>query len=188
MLKLQGYDTKNYENVGINEVNTLINTKQLDMLLINKEQRKLYIKFHLGKVLRAGNIQEYIEDLFTLEETLSKEDNLMIIVKDQPNDTLIKAINLIWETEQILVSALNIKVLQFNILEHNLVPEHRLLNEEETKEVKRIYNIIDDTQLPDISRHSSIAQIIGLRPGKICEITRPSKTGIKSKFYRICST
>ena len=188
MLKPQGYDTQNYENTGINEVNSLINNKQLDMLLLKNNSKKLYVKYHLGKVLRAKDIQEYIEDLFTIEETLTKQDDLMIIIKDEPNDTLTKSINLIWETEQIFVSAMNIKILQFNILKHHLVPEHRVLNEEETNNVKKVYNIIDDSQLPDISRHSSIAKIIRIRPGEICEIIRPSKTGIKSKFYRICST
>ena len=188
MLKPQGYDTQNYENTGINEVNSLINNKQLDMLLLKNNSKKLYVKYHLGKVLRAKDIQEYIEDLFTIEETLTKQDDLMIIIKDEPNDTLTKSINLIWETEQIFVSAMNIKILQFNILKHHLVPEHRVLNEEETNNIKKVYNIIDDSQLPDISRHSSVAKIIRIRPGEICEIIRPSKTGIKSKFYRICST
>ena len=188
MLKPQGYDTQNYENTGINEVNSLINNKQLDMLLLKNNLKKLYVKYHLGKVLRAKDIQEYIEDLFTIEETLTKQDDLMIIIKDEPNDTLTKSINLIWETEQIFVSAMNIKILQFNILKHHLVPEHRVLNEEETNNIKKVYNIIDDSQLPDISRHSSVAKIIRIRPGEICEIIRPSKTGIKSKFYRIFFT
>ena len=41
--------------------------------------------------------------------------------------------------------------------------------------------------MPQISRYDPVAQAIGLRPGQICKITRPSKTAITSNYYRICS-
>ena len=72
-------------------------------------------------------------------------------------------------------------------MEHSLVPPHRALTDKEAKDIKNKYNITSDSQIPDISRHSLIAQIIGLRPGMLCEITRPSSTSINSKFYRISS-
>jgi len=189
MLKEQDYDVSQYENVGINEVNTLLTSKQLDMQLKKTNtEKKIYIKYHLAKALRATNIQEYIEELFTIDEVLTKEDDLMIIVKDEPNDTLIKNISAIWDTENIYITAIAINRLQFNILNHCLVPKHRMLSDIEEDEIRRKYNIMDDKQMPDISRHSPVAQIIGLRPNKMCEIIRSSKTGITSKFYRICSS
>ena len=48
------------------------------------------------------------------------------------------------------------------------------------------YNITDKVQFPDISRFDPVAQVIGLRPGQVCEITRASKTAIESKYYRVC--
>jgi len=80
----------------------------------------------------------------------------------------------------------NIKRLQFNILEHVLVPDHRVLNNSEVEKIKLKYNIIDDSQFPDISRFDPVAQIIGIRPGQVCEIIRPSKTAINAYYYRIC--
>ena len=189
MLKTQDYDVSAYENIGINEVNTLLTSKQLDMQLKKTDKdKKIYVKYHLAKALRSTNIQEYIEELFTIDEVLTKDDDLMIIIKDEPNETLIKSISAIWDTEQIYVTILAINRLQFNILNHNLVPKHRVLSDEEGDEIKKKYNIMDNSQMPDISRHSPVAQIIGLRPDKICEIIRSSKTGITSKFYRICSS
>ena len=81
----------------------------------------------------------------------------------------------------------NIKRLQFNILDHELVPKHRVMSEKEALEIKKKYNIQDDSQLPDISRFSPVSLAIGLRPGDLCEIMRPSKTAIMAPFYRICS-
>ena len=92
----------------------------------------------------------------------------------------------LWLQDQIYVNVINIKRLQFNILNHILVPKHRVLNDEETNTFKQKYNISDNSQIPDISRFSPVAQVIGIRPGQICEITRNSKTAIDTLFYRVC--
>ena len=167
----------------------MFNSKQLDMLLTNKKTKhKTYVKFNLAKSLRLNNIQEYIEDLYNLEEVLTKQDNLIIIVKDEPNDSLIKIVKNIWAQQNIFIILYNIKRLQFNILDHELVPQHRVLTEREAEDIKKKYNIQDDSQIPDISRFSPVSLAIGIRPGNLCEIMRPSKTAIMAPFYRICSS
>jgi DNA-directed RNA polymerase subunit H len=110
----------------------------------------------------------------------------MIVVKEDMNETMTNLLKHIWEQDGILIIIQNIKRLQFNILEHVLVPEHRVLNNEEVDQIKLKYNIMDDSQFPDISRFDPVAQIIGIRPGQVCEIIRPSKTAINSYYYRIC--
>ena len=74
----------------------------------------------------------------------------------------------------------------FNILDHKLVPEHRVMSEEEKQDIKQKYNIVKDSEFPEISRYDPVAMVIGLRPGMVCEITRSSKTAIQSKYYRLC--
>jgi len=187
LLEAQKYDVSQYKDFGINDVNTLIQTKQMDMLLKKITQEKsVYVKYHLAKSLRPVNIYEYIEDLFTLEEVLTKKDDLIVIMKDEPNETIKKTLTDIWEKEGIFIIVLNIKRLQYNIMNHQLVPPHIVLNAEEAAAVKLKYNIHDDSQIPDISRFSPVSQVIGLRPGELCRIYRPSKTAIKAEFYRIC--
>jgi DNA-directed RNA polymerase subunit H (RpoH/RPB5) len=187
LLEAQKYDVSQYKDFGINEVNTLFQTKQMDMLLKKTtEDKKVYVKYHLAKSLRPVNLYEYIEDLFTLEEVLTKKDDLIVIMKDEPNDTIRKTLTNIWEQDGIFVIVINIKRLQYNIMNHQLVPPHIVLSSEEAQQVKLKYNILDDSQLPDISRFSPVSQVIGIRPGEICRIFRPSKTAIKAEFYRIC--
>jgi len=194
LMRKQGYNVTEYDNFSINEVNAMFQNKQLDMLLEktedsvnpNSSKRKIYIRYYLAKTLRPQNIQEMIDDLFNLEEVLTKEDTLMIIVKDEMNETLINLLKHIWEQDSILIVIQSLKRLQFNILEHTLVPNHRVLTQDEVLTVKNRYNIMDDTQFPDISRFDPVAQIIGIRPGQVCEIIRPSKTAIKGYYYRIC--
>jgi len=92
----------------------------------------------------------------------------------------------IWEKDRIFVIIISLKRLQFNILNHILVPSHRVLGQDELIQVKKRYNIINDKQFPEISRFDPVAQVIGIRPGEVCEIIRPSKIALTEPYYRIC--
>jgi DNA-directed RNA polymerase subunit H (RpoH/RPB5) len=80
-----------------------------------------------------------------------------------------------------------LKRLQFNILDHELVPPHIVLTDEEKNDFLKKYNIdTPKTQVPQISRFDPVAGAIFLKPGQICKIIRPSKTAIKGLYYRYC--
>jgi DNA-directed RNA polymerase subunit H len=189
----QGYNIEDYGNFSVNEVNSMKQNNQLDMLLEKKEENpvtkrknKIYIRYYLGKTIRPSNLQEMIDDLFNLEEILKKDDTLFIIIKDEINETLTNELKHIWESDGIFIVIENIKRLQFNILDHELVPEHTILPESEVVNIMKKYNITDKIQFPDISRFDPVARAIGLRPGQLCHIVRPSKTAIEADYYRIC--
>jgi len=194
LMEKQGYNINDYANFSINEVNSMKQNNQLDMLLETDDKnvttenpkKKIYIRYYLTVRPVAKNIQEMIDDLFILTETLKKTDTLFIIIKDEPNETLINEIKHIWESDGIFIVIESIKRLQFNILQHVLVPEHRVLLESETADIMKKYNITDKIQFPDISRFDPVARVIGLRPGQVCHIIRPSKTAIAANYYRVC--
>lgn len=193
LMNMQGYNIDEYEGFSVNEVNTMKLNNQLDMILeknkvsaSEKRQSKIYIRYYLAKSLRPQNLQEMIDDLFNIEEVLTKEDTLFIVVKDEVNETLTNTLKHIWEQDGIFIVIQNLKRLQFNILKHEIVPPHRILSAVETLQIKKKYNIMNDNQFPDISRFDPVAQAIGIRPGQVCEIIRPSKTAISAPYYRIC--
>ena len=189
ILKTRGFDVGPYAGASMNEVNTMAATKQLDMLVALEDPgQKVYVKYHLAKGLRQNNVHEYIEELFQVDQVLKKSDDLIIIVKDEPNDSLVKVLRNIWEQEGYFVTVVPLSRLQFNVLQHELVPPHRKLSDQEAEAVRQQFNITRDSEVPDISRFSPVSQMIGLRPGEMCEIMRPSKTGILAPFYRICSS
>jgi len=182
-----------YSNFSINEVNSMKQNNQLDMLLemkdahpVTNRKNKIYIRYYLAKTIRQVNIQDMIDDLFNLEQILTKEDTLFIITKDDMNETLTADLKHFWEKDGIFIVIQSIKRLQFNILEHTLVPPHRVMMDPEVIEVMKKYNIADKTLFPDISRFDPVAQVIGLRPGQVCHILRPSKTAITADYYRVC--
>lgn len=193
LMKKQNYNVDEYDKFSINEVNTMKINNQLDMLLekneedeITKRKNKIYIKYYLGKMVRPANVHEMIDDLFNLEVILTKDDTLFIIIKEDMNETLINELKHIWEKDGIFIVIQNIKRLQFNILDHVLVPNHLVMKKSEIVRIMKKYNISDMHQFPDISRFDPVAQVIGLRPGQVCEITRSSKTAIEAKYYRVC--
>jgi DNA-directed RNA polymerase subunit H (RpoH/RPB5) len=164
---------------------------QLDMLLTSDKHasgpsRKVYVKYHLARTLRRDNINNYIDDLFHLEQVLNKGDTLVIIMKQEVNETLINILNQIWDQDGIFIAIMTLDRLQYNILEHTFVPKHTILSDTETEEMMKRYNIMDVKQLPSISRYDPVAVAIGMRPGQVCKITRSSKTAINSTFYRYC--
>jgi DNA-directed RNA polymerase subunit H (RpoH/RPB5) len=195
LMDKQGFDVTGYANFSVSEINSMKQNNQLDMLLETKQTtteektadgNKTYIRYYLAKTIRPNNIDEMIEDLFVLTETLKKNDTLYIIIKDQVNETLINHIKHIWERDGIFVIIESIKCLQFNILNHILVPEHIIMKDTEVNDVMKRYNITETNQFPDISRFDPVARAIGLRPGQVCHIIRPSETSVTTDYYRIC--
>jgi len=196
LLSKQGFNISEYDEFSNNEIHIMAANNQLDMILSKETDEedsegvntseKIFVKHHLAKNLRQNNITDYVEDLFTIEQILTKNDALLIITKDEPTDNIIEQLKYIWETEQILVTIISTKRLQFNILNHSLVPPHRVMDKKETFEIMKKYNIKELEQFPEIARFDPVAVVIGLRPGQVCEITRPSKTAVETKYYRVC--
>ena len=73
---------------------------------------------------------------------------------------------------------------EINILQHELVPEHRILNEEEKKKVLEKYGV-KLKELPTISVKDPIIVSIEGKIKDIVEITRNSLTAGETKYYRV---
>lgn len=183
-----GYNISNYDSFSINEVNIMFNKKQLDMLIDSETTGRVYVKYAIYKKLSENSIYETITDLFEMGNILNKEtDRIIFIIKGEPNDTLMNIQEQIWYSEKYYISIMNLDRLQFNILTHKLVPEHKILDQESVESFQEKYNIMNPSkQLPTISRFDPVSQAIGLRPNQICEINRNSETSIETKYYRIC--
>ena len=189
ILKKRGFNVSEYEGFSITEIYTLMKNEQLDMLITNEESgKKIFMKYHLGPKLKSNGTQiyEYVEDLFDIEEILSDNDELIIVTKDKTNDGLKQIVSQLFVNDKKFVNIYNIYDYLFNILDHDLVPEHKVLSDTQKKEVEKQFYVTDNKQFPEISRFDPVAQAIGLRPKELVEITRPSPTAITTKYYRLC--
>jgi DNA-directed RNA polymerase subunit H (RpoH/RPB5) len=184
------YKTEDYATFTVNEIDAMLANCQLDMLLEHESTgRKVYVKY--PRAASSRNIQqkvldELIEDLYLMEEVLTKADTLIIMIEDEPNDSLLAKLRTMWDRDGIFIVVHNMQRLQFNMLDHALVPKMRALDDDDAQAILEKYNMRDKTQFPEISRFDPHALAVGLRPGQVAEIERPSPTAMTAMYYRVC--
>jgi DNA-directed RNA polymerase subunit H (RpoH/RPB5) len=190
-----GYAVDEYNSFSMNEVEAMVRNKQLDMLIEYSpematayEKTKVYVKYMLeSKAIRLkSSIDEIIEELYDLEEVLTKKDVLIVVVNDEPNDTLVERLKFLHDSRGIFIVVHHIRRLQRNILNHTIVPKHAILTEAQTVDLTKQYNLTSVKQLPEISRFDPVSLLICMRPGQVCKIERKSQTSIVSDYYRVC--
>ena len=187
LLKTRGYDVSDYAEFSINEIDAMFTNDQLDMLVSKKNGQKTYVKYFLNsKSIRKENLDTLVEDLFQIESILTKNDTLVVIVNDEPNDTIIERMKYLYDHDGIFIVMHNIARLQFNLLNNDLVPHTEILEDTQVEELKKVYNLKDSSQLPEISRFDPHALAICLRPGQVCKLQRKSNTAMNYYYYRVC--
>jgi DNA-directed RNA polymerase subunit H len=182
-----GYDTADYAEFSINEIDAMNTNNQLDMLVSREDGQKIYIKYLLNiKQLRKDNLDQLIEDLYDIETVLEKKDTLIIITNEEPNDTITQRIKYVFDHSGIFIVLHYIKRLQFNILKHTLVPYAKILKDDEIESLKIQYNLKTLMDLPEISRFDPQALALCLRPKQVIKIDRKSDTALEYNYYRVC--
>jgi DNA-directed RNA polymerase subunit H (RpoH/RPB5) len=201
-----GYDVTEHSGFSINEVDAMVLNEQLDMLIRRNgnangnandkkgndgKEDKVYVKYLSGTKMRTKKtssriINEIAEDLFVNGEILLPSDTLIIIADGEPNVSLIQKIKYLYDAHGFFIVLHNIARLQYNILQHEMVPKTTILTDEETRQTMLQYNILSLSQFPEISRFDPVALAICMRPGQVCQIDRPSPTASITVFYRVC--
>jgi DNA-directed RNA polymerase subunit H len=72
----------------------------------------------------------------------------------------------------------------FDILKHELVPEHNIINENEKKELFEKLKITE-RNLPKILSNDPVVKEMGAKEGDVLKIVRKSQTSGKSVYYRV---
>jgi DNA-directed RNA polymerase subunit H len=73
---------------------------------------------------------------------------------------------------------------RLNVLDHTMVPDHQIMNEEEIAGLFSIYNISSE-QLPKMYQDDPAAKTIGAKPGDVVRIIRISHTAGRAESYRL---
>jgi len=192
LLERAGFSAGEYSGFSINEIDAMNAHSQLDMLLTHPTtQRKAYVKYYFtekqsSRQIRPPILAEIVEELYYVENVLEKPDTLIIIIDDEPNDSIREKIRYLYDHDGIFVVLHNIKRLQFNLLEHSLVPSVSVLTDAERDQLIQKYHIQNLQQFPEIDRFDPMALAICIRPGQVCRISRVSPTALQNDYYRIC--
>ena len=202
-LALQGYEIDDFTGCSIQEINILSDKNQMDMLIHKANGEKIYVKYYYndGKQMTTKNLDSFVAEIFdqdqgrseeeddtkTNQPFLTKNDTLLIVSSQELNDSLTRQLKERWEMNGYYVVIVNLARLQYNLLNHELVPHHTVVRaKKDIDEIKHKFSITDNGLFPTISRFDPVAVAIGLRPGELVSIIRPSKTAITTMYYRIC--
>ena len=72
-----------------------------------------------------------------------------------------------------------------NILDHELIPKHILLSEEEKKNVMKMYGVKKINQFPKILKSDPVIRLLGGKSGDLVKIIRKSDITGESIYYRV---
>lgn len=201
-----GYNTYEYEAFTINEIDAMYVNGKMDLLLyqmsdkydenvtpseqIDTAKPKVYIRYFISpkqtKLIRPEDVDNVVHDLFSITNVLNKTDTLIIVTDGEPNTSIMTHLDTLYNRYGIFVVVHNLKRLQFNILEHKLVPKVEGVSAKEQEELMKTLNIQTLSQLPEISRYDPMALAICLRPKQVCKIERKSMTAVNNYYYRVC--
>jgi DNA-directed RNA polymerase subunit H (RpoH/RPB5) len=198
MLKTRKMDVSAYENFNQEELKKMLHQSlidksfinpevgPLDMILKNRHNTTTYIKYRLDKIKTARAIESFIEQIYKTQ--LKPNDNLVIIAHEKiniPGSSFETMLNNFYNQKGYFVQIISLTQLLINIVEHRDVPKHEVITEVEKKELLEKY-YITESNLPNILRDDPMAVYLGLTPGEIVRILRPSPTSGTYISYRIC--
>jgi len=198
LLKLRGFNTEKYENQTKEELNILFQNhskkitsemEALDILIQNNtiDGSNIFIKYILVDKCRTKLLEKVVDTIY--EEILQDGDTCVIITKDQVTyqGSLEDYVNKIFQTNKRFLQIFFIKSLLFDITKHSFVPEYKILNQEERKELMTKYKL-NDNQLPRIKVYDPAGSFYGIKVGEVVKIKISSDTDGIYNSYRLCVT
>ena len=193
MLKIRGYDTSKYQNQTKEELNILFQnhskemSSDIDSLDIYIEgENKVIVKYILSDKCRAKIVEKVVESIYN--DILSNEDTCIIISKDKITykGSMEEYVNKVFNNNKRFIQVFWLKELLFDITEHELVPEYKILDGSGKKAVMDKYYVEEDKQLPYVLVSDPVARFYGVKVGELVEITDYSESNGKNKSYRLC--
>mgnify|MGYP001296692673 CR=1 FL=1 len=140
-LKTAGYKTTSVENITADELHYMHMHNDLDFK-VEGGDKKAIVKYFLNKPIKAKAIQEMTSELFDPENMFLPEKSVIILVVDsEPNTTLQDVVKQIFAEEKIHIIIYYLKRLQFNVLDHVMVPKHTILSEVDRASFIEKFNI-----------------------------------------------
>jgi DNA-directed RNA polymerase subunit H (RpoH/RPB5) len=172
MLTARGLKAENFEPVG----NQMDETKMytFDGLLVVFSEKTRLTPTEFKNILAYAAENGHTSG--TIIVTLSKAPESVVDILRQ----------YVANKENPLVQMFYISHLNFDISKHEKVPSHRILTDDETTKLMKMYNIQDLKQLPKIDSQDAMARWIGARPGNVVEISGLCVSSSDNVRYRYC--
>ena len=174
MLTDRGIELSGVTKDSANEILDVFvsNNKQLFDIVINDVK----IIYCLTSKAKWAELKKHFEDD-------SPYKLYICIVKDKLSQNNAKMMTSL----KLNLQLFDIKVLQFNISHHELVPKHDVVRDDTiVKDIIAQYSLKSKFQLPIILKTDAMAKYLGLKNGDVVKITRVSPTAGEYVVYRCC--
>jgi len=195
ILKEDGYDTSSYENFGPWEIEAMVDGGQAALTMDLKRPipdesspiQRCIIAYSLQKLKqRIGTFVGLLTGGTEPPLDPATTEIIVIVLEDVAEVFHAAALNE-WLGRKLRIRFFKAHNLLFDPRTHILVPKHTRLPASEHAEFMKKHYIRSKTNLPFIKFHEDmIARIMGLVPGDIVKIVRPSPACGVYETYRIC--
>jgi DNA-directed RNA polymerase subunit H (RpoH/RPB5) len=118
---------------------------------------------------------------------MDETHDVIILINEPYNEAFDKAALQMWQNKKARVTFFHIKQVVVHLGRHELVPPHRKLSGDEARAEIERWRLTQRSQLPLIKHHDIQSRILGLVPGDMVEILRPSATAGVTRVIRICA-
>lgn len=196
ILAERGYATKPFENFGPDEIRAMIRGKEnaLQMVLEREQQPdSTIVNCHVHYVMPPETIKNKLANavgkIINLEDPdLAKTTEFVILLNEPTSESFHAMAYSLYLKHKLRVSFIPYVNLIVNPRKHILVPAHERVPKEEHEELLKKLYLRSKVQLPLIRFHEDMqARLLGLIPGDIVKITRPSASSGEYVLYRVCA-
>ena len=92
-----------------------------------------------------------------------------------------------WQQQKARMTFFHLKQVVVHLGRHVLVPPHRKLTADAVRAEMERLHLSARSQLPLIKHHDIQARVLGLVPGDVVEVMRPSPTAGIARVLRVCA-
>ena len=192
ILEDRGYDPLPYRNIAPEQILTLAEgaSRTLDIIIKKRADsaapcERAIVVYMLQDRLRL-KLGTFTRDIYEDGE-LTKADDILVLVNEPWHEIFDKTSLQMWQTQKARITFFHIKQVVVHPGRHVLVPSHRKLNADEAKAEMARWNVTQKSQFPLIKHSDVQAKLLGLVPGDVVEILRPSPTAGVARVLRICA-
>ena len=191
----RGYNIKPFEKFGPIEISAMAAAGDTSFRMdlerpaeTSEQMTKCRVVYSFNRI--KNRITAYLGDQVQedSDDALDVTTTELIVVLLEPVAEAFHAAAASALSRKLHVSFFNANTIVNNPLEHVLVPKHELLPSSQHTEFLAKHKIKSKANLPLIRFHEDmIARIMGLLPGDIVKILRPSPSAGEYVSYRLCS-
>jgi DNA-directed RNA polymerase subunit H (RpoH/RPB5) len=197
ILEDRGYNVDSYKGVSPEDLHKLVTTSAGLLTIIAAKRpdgpapkERAIVLYWVESAYRL-RLETEIMKLWDVEEPEHyniTSDELIVIINEPFHEVFHLQSIKQWNTKKACISFFQVKNLISNPSKHTFVPPHRKLIAPEVEEVIKTLHLNSKNELPHIKYHVDMqARVLGLVPGDIVEIQRPSETCGLYTLYRVCT-